>query len=80
MALDYEKGLLGLGQGRIFRGISGEPFSGRVTRREETVPGAVRVEVGGMAYYAGRGTFVIEPDDPLGFGFDLARHFADRRG
>jgi trans-L-3-hydroxyproline dehydratase len=79
MALDHARGLVGLGQGRVFRGISGEPFSGRVTRADTSVAGAVRVEVSGMAYYAGRGTFVVEPEDPLGYGFELAHCFADVR-
>jgi proline racemase len=79
MALDHARGLVGTGQGRVFRGISGEPFSGRVLRTDTSVHGAVRVEVSGMAYYAGRGTFVVEPEDPLGYGFDLARRFADVR-
>jgi len=36
--------------------------------------------VGGRAFHAGRGEFVIEADDPLGLGFELARRFADVRG
>jgi trans-L-3-hydroxyproline dehydratase len=80
MALDHARGLVGMGQGRVFRGVSGEPFSGRVTRTDASIAGAVRVEVSGMAYYAGRGTFVVEQEDPLGYGFDLARRFADVRG
>jgi trans-L-3-hydroxyproline dehydratase len=79
MALDHARGLVGTGQTRIFRGISGEPFSGTVTR-DAVGQDAVHVEVGGRAFYAGRGSFLIEPDDPLGWGFDLAPRFADVRG
>ena len=69
------------GQTRLFRGISGEPFSGRISRVAQYGPlGAVHVEVGGRAFHAGRGEFVIEADDPLGLGFELARRFGDVRG
>lgn len=81
MALDHARGLVGQGVPRVFRGISGEPFTGRVSRPAEGGPkGAVRVEVGGRSFHAGRGTFVIEAGDPLGLGFELARRFSDVRG
>ena len=81
MALDHARGLVDAGQTRLFRGISGEPFSGRISRAAQDGPsGSVHVEVGGRAFHAGRGEFVIEADDPLGLGFELARRFADVRG
>ncbi len=81
MALDHARGLIAPGQTRLFRGISGEPFSGRISRAAQHGPlGSVHVEVGGRAFHAGRGEFVIEPDDPLGLGFELARRFGDVRG
>ena len=80
MALDHAKGLVRPGQVRTFRGISGEPFTGRVTRAAPEIAGAVRVEVGGRGFYAGRGTFLIEADDPLGHGFPLAGSFGEARG
>jgi proline racemase len=80
MALDHAKGLVRPGVVRTFRGVSGEPFTGEVSRpTPEGPPGAVRVQVGGRGFYAGRGRFVIEPDDPLGWGFPLARSFGDVR-
>ena len=73
MALDHAKGLIVPGMARRFYGIAGVPFDGRVTRVEgETV----RVAVSGQGYYAGHGTFVIEDDDALGYGFALPKHFA----
>jgi trans-L-3-hydroxyproline dehydratase len=78
MALDHARGLTGMGQSRIFRGISGEPFSGTVTRRASGQD-ALHVEVGGRAFYTGRGTFVVEAGDPLGWGFDLAPGFGAAR-
>jgi trans-L-3-hydroxyproline dehydratase len=41
------------------------------------MPQSVTVEIGGRSFYAGRGEFIIEENDPLGFGFPLAEHFAD---
>ncbi|MCP8938801.1 proline racemase family protein [Alsobacter sp. SYSU M60028] len=80
MALDHASGRVETGRKRVFRGISGEPFTGRVTRRAEDGPeGAVRVEVGGRSFHAGRGVFVVEPADRLGLGFDLGRSFAEAR-
>jgi proline racemase len=79
MALDHARGLVGVGQGRVFRGISGEPFSGQVSRLEPALPGAVRVVVGGQAYYTGRGRFTVEAGDPLGYGFALPKRIGDAR-
>jgi trans-L-3-hydroxyproline dehydratase len=56
----------------LFESITGSRFSGRVASRDACgrFP-AVRVEVGGHAYYSGRSTFTVEPDDPLAAGFLL---------
>jgi proline racemase len=70
MALDYVKGLVKAGESRVFRSITGGRFSGEVVG---TGANGVTVRVSGRAYLAGEGTFVIEEDDPLGWGFDLAR-------
>ena len=76
MALDHAKGLIKPGMTRVFRGISGGPFTGRVVGPADfPVAGAVTVEVGGQGFYAGRGDFLIEHGDPLGYGFDLADRF-----
>jgi trans-L-3-hydroxyproline dehydratase len=56
----------------LFESITGSLFSGRVAARD--VCGkfpAVRVEVGGRAYYTGRSVFTVEPDDALAAGFLL---------
>lgn len=72
MALDHAKGLIKPGVERRFFGIAGVPFDGCITRSEGK---AVRVAVSGQGYYAGQGTFVIEPEDALGYGFELPKHF-----
>ena len=80
MALDHAKGLIKNGEARVFRGISGEPFEGKVKGPIDfPVTNAVTIEVGGQGYYMGEGHFLIEGDDPLGWGFDLARRFGDVR-
>lgn len=81
MALDYAKGLVQAGQERLFRSITGGTFSGRVVGPADfPADGAVTVEVGGIGYLAGEGSFVIEEDDPLGFGFALPSRFAEIEG
>lgn len=80
MALDYAKGLIAPGVQRVFRGISGEPFTGCVKGSVAyKAEDAVTVEVGGHSYYAGQGDFLIEDGDPLGHGFELAKRFGDIR-
>ena len=72
MALDHAKGLIKAGTTRRFYGIAGVPFDGSITRVEGS---AVRVAVSGQGYYAGQGSFIIEENDALGFGFELPKHF-----
>lgn len=80
MALDHAKGLIEPGVARIFRGISGEPFTGSVKKSVAyAASDAVTVEVSGQSFYAGQGEFLIEDDDPLGYGFALAKCFGDIR-
>lgn len=82
MALDHAKGYLRPGQERFFRSITGGTFSGRIIGAAAGYPaeGAVTVEIGGIGYVAGEGTFVIEEDDPLGLGFALPERFAEIDG
>ncbi len=80
MALDAAKGLIKPGVTRVFRGISGEAFTGCVVGPTAgPMPQSVTVEIGGQSFYAGQGEFIIEADDPLGYGFPLAARFADIR-
>ena len=78
MALDHAKGLIQPNTTRSFKGISGEPFTGKVKDRVKfSASDAVTVQVGGLGYYAGEGEFLIEPNDPLAWGFELAMRFGD---
>lgn len=72
MALDHAKGLIAPDMTRQFFGIGGVPFDGRISRIEGNT---VRVAVSGQGYYGGEGSFIIEEDDALGFGFELPKHF-----
>ena len=70
MALRYARGQVEMGEERTFVSVVGSTMTGKVVA-EQTVGNrpAVVVEVGGMAYYTGSASFVVEPDDPFGTGF-----------
>jgi trans-L-3-hydroxyproline dehydratase len=72
MALDSARGLVGAGETRRFRSITGGIFTGAVKKSERlgSWP-AVTVEVGGSAHWMGRGEFIVEAGDPLAHGFAL---------
>ncbi|MBZ9678197.1 proline racemase family protein [Mesorhizobium sp. ES1-1] len=72
LAAMHAKGVITVGQTRIFESIAGSRFSGSVVRRAKAGPHeAIVARVGGRAYYSGRSEFVIEADDELGRGFLL---------
>ena len=77
LALDHARGALPIGGRRVFRGLTGEPFTGELMReaRAGNRP-AVIVRVGGRAYYSGTASFVIEPEDPLRDGFPMPETLA----
>lgn len=78
MALDFAKGLVRPGEQRVFRSITGGAFTGRIlSELAQPIAGAVTVEVGGRSHFAGEGSFTIESDDPLGWGFELPARFGD---
>jgi proline racemase len=72
MASMHAKGLVGIGEKRTFRSITGSEFTGEVV--SQTKAGdfdAVSVRVSGNAYYCGEAIFIVEDDDPLRCGFLL---------
>jgi trans-L-3-hydroxyproline dehydratase len=77
LALDHARGALPIGSRRVFRGLTGEPFTGELLReaRAGSRP-AVIVRVGGRAYYTGTSTFVIEAEDPLRDGFPIPQNLS----
>lgn len=72
MAAMHTKGLVGIGEKRTFRSITGSDFSGEVVGQTRVGEfDAVTVRVSGRAYYSGQASFIIEDDDPLRGGFLL---------
>lgn len=72
IAVQHARGSIGLGQTRQFESVTGAIFTAKAVQAERAGRfDAVRVEVGGRAYYSGRSTFWVEPGDPLGGGFLL---------
>ncbi len=68
LAVLHHEGRIGVGEVLSHRGIAGGLFAGRVV---SAGPGGVVTEVGGRASLSGYHTFVLEPDDELGLGFQL---------
>jgi proline racemase len=72
MAAMHAKGLVGLGEKRIFRSITGSDFTGEiVSQMKKDHFDAVSVRVSGRAYYCSEAVFTVEEDDPLRGGFLL---------
>lgn len=70
MAELYAKGQLKLGQPFVHESIIGSLFHGELVREEKVghLTGVVP-HVGGAAYITGIQQFVIDPDDPMKYGF-----------
>jgi len=72
LALHYARGEISLGESIVVESIIGSRFSGRVIEAAafEGYP-AVIPEVEGTAHICGRREFLIDPADPLKYGFIL---------
>jgi proline racemase len=68
LALLYDAGDLAEGEELRHDSVIGTTFLARVVR---TGPDGIVTEVRGNAYRTGTHTFVLDPDDPLGDGFQL---------
>ncbi len=68
LAVLHHEGKLGVDEVLSHRGIAGGLFSGRVVSAGSD---GVITQVGGRASLSGYHTFVLEPDDELGLGFQL---------
>ncbi|MCF6096993.1 proline racemase [Thermovorax subterraneus] len=72
MATLYAKGKLDLGQDFLYESIIGTVFKGRLIGATKVGPfDAVIPEITGNAYITGFNQFVIDPDDPVKYGFLL---------
>ena len=79
LALDHARGLAALGDRRVFRGLTGEPFTGELVRSAHAGNrSAVIVRVGGRSYYSGTSSFTVEAEDPLRDGFPMPLTLAER--
>jgi proline racemase/trans-L-3-hydroxyproline dehydratase len=73
MAALYAKGRLALQRPFVNQSIIGTHFTGRLLREEPIGEfTAVVPEISGNAYITGFQQFVVDPRDPLKFGFHLA--------
>lgn len=68
LALLEQRKEIGVGEVLRHESIVGTLFSGRVVERSGQ---GVSTEIGGRAYRTGHHRFVLEPDDPVGLGFQL---------
>lgn len=69
----HAAGRLGLQQRFVNEGIIGTRFTGRLLREERMGSQSVVVpEITGQARVTGFNQFVVDPEDPLKFGFDLS--------
>ena len=72
IAVQHAKKLIGSNQLRVFEGISGTKFGGKVVKQTRCGEfDAVHVEVSGQAFYTGTSSFTVEKDDSLKRGFIL---------
>ncbi|SHM57226.1 proline racemase [Caldanaerovirga acetigignens] len=72
MATLYAKGKLDLGQDFLYESIIGTIFKGRLIGATKVGPfDAVIPEITGNAYITGFNQFVIDPEDPVKYGFLL---------
>jgi proline racemase len=63
---------IGLGEELIFESIINTKFTGRIVEKVKYGPNeAVIPEVGGDAHIIAKNTFLIDPEDPLKYGFFL---------
>jgi proline racemase len=73
MAMMHARGRLGIDEPFVHESIIGSRFTGRLVG-ETSVGGrpAVIPEITGRAWITGRGTYILEPDDPFPHGFRVA--------
>ncbi|MFH1933589.1 MAG: proline racemase family protein [Pseudomonadota bacterium] len=81
MAALFAKGRLALGQSFVHESIIGTTFTGRLIRK--TMIGDVQAvipEISGQAFITGIQQFVINPDDPLKYGFIVGSPYNVNKG
>lgn len=74
LAALYKKGEIGIGEPFVYESFIGSRFKGVIL--SETKVGefdAIIPQITGNAYLTGEATYVIDPDDPLKYGFQVGR-------
>ncbi len=74
LAALYKKRQIGIGEPFVYESFIGSRFKGIILK--ETKVGefdAVVPQITGNAYLTGEATYVIDPDDPLKYGFKVGR-------
>lgn len=71
LALLHSQNRLAVGEGLHHSSVIGSVFRGRVLGYADEPVGAVLTEVEGMAFRTGEHTFLLDPADTLGLGFQL---------
>ena len=74
LATLYSRGQIKIGEPFVYESFIGSQFKG-VIKEEATVGEfkAVIPQITGSAYITGESTYVIDPDDPLRYGFKVSR-------
>ena len=74
LATLYSRGEIKIGEPFVYESFIGSQFKG-VIKEEATVGEfkAVVPQITGSAYVTGEATYVIDPDDPLKYGFKVER-------
>lgn len=74
LATLYKRGEIGIGEPFIYESFIGSKFKGEILK--ETKVGefdAIVPQITGSAYVTGQATYVIDPDDPLKYGFQVGK-------
>jgi len=81
MAVLHARGMLAPGEEFVHESILGTRFEGRIVEETRVGPyDAVTVEITGRAYLTGLNQFLVDPRDPLGWGFRLGRAAGEAGG
>ena len=74
LATLYKKGEIKVGQPFVYESFIGSQFKGVILDTTKVADyDAVIPQITGSAYLTGEATYVIDPDDPLKYGFKVGR-------
>lgn len=74
LATLYKRGEIGIGEPFVYESFIGSQFKGVILKEAKAGDfDAVIPQITGSAYVTGDATYVIDPDDPLKYGFEVGR-------